>query len=37
MVGGGPVSQQYADEIGADGYADNAAKAVGVAEKLLEK
>jgi 5-methyltetrahydrofolate--homocysteine methyltransferase len=35
MVGGAPVTQEYADRIGADGYADNAALAVIIAEKLL--
>jgi 5-methyltetrahydrofolate--homocysteine methyltransferase len=35
MVGGAPVTQAYADEIGADGYADDAASAVDVAKKLL--
>jgi 5-methyltetrahydrofolate--homocysteine methyltransferase len=35
MVGGAPVTQEYADRIGADGYADNAALAVIVAERLL--
>ena len=35
MVGGAPVSQGYADEIGADGYSDNANSAVTVAKQLL--
>ncbi|MHC1604930.1 MAG: corrinoid protein [Candidatus Methanofastidiosia archaeon] len=35
VIGGGPVSQSYADSIGADGYADDAAKAVKLVEKLL--
>jgi len=35
MVGGAPVSQQWADEIGADGFADNAVAAVEVARKLV--
>lgn len=35
MVGGGPVSQKYADKIGADGYSRNAAEAVKLAKKLL--
>lgn len=35
MVGGGPISQGFADRIGADGYAVNAADAVRVARKLL--
>ena len=35
MVGGAPVSQGFADEIGADGYSDNANTAVQVAKQLL--
>ena len=35
MVGGAPVSQAYADQIGADGYSDNANAAVALA-RLLE-
>jgi len=35
MIGGAPITQQYADEIGADGYSDNANGAVTVARKLL--
>jgi len=35
MVGGAPVTQQFAQEVGADGYGENAASAVGVARKLL--
>jgi len=34
MIGGAPITQQYADEIGADGYSDNASAAVGLARKL---
>jgi corrinoid protein of di/trimethylamine methyltransferase len=34
MIGGGPISQGFADRIGADGYADNAAGAVRVAKSL---
>jgi dimethylamine corrinoid protein len=34
MVGGGPVSQSFADSIGADGYAENAVRAARLAEKL---
>lgn len=37
MVGGAPVSQNFADEIGADGYSDNANEAVKVAKELLGK
>lgn len=35
LVGGGPVSQAFADRIGADGYASNAAGAVRVAKQLF--
>ena len=35
MVGGAPVTQNYADEIGADGYAPDAASAVDLAKELL--
>ena len=36
MVGGAPVTQNYADEIGADGYAPDAASAVDKAKELLK-
>ena len=35
VIGGAPVTQEYADEIGADGYASDAASAVEVARGLL--
>jgi 5-methyltetrahydrofolate--homocysteine methyltransferase len=35
MVGGAPVTQGYADKIGADGYAADAASAVDVAKNLV--
>jgi 5-methyltetrahydrofolate--homocysteine methyltransferase len=35
MIGGAPVTQDYAKEIGADGYAPDAATAVDVARKLV--
>jgi len=35
MVGGAPVSQQFAEQIGADGYSANANEAVKVAKSLL--
>lgn len=35
MIGGAPVTQAYADKIGADGYAPDAASAVDLAKKLL--
>jgi len=36
MIGGAPITQSYADEIGADGYAPDAASAVDKAKELLE-
>ena len=35
MIGGAPLTQRYADEIGADGYAPDAASAVDIARRLL--
>lgn len=35
MIGGAPVSQDYAEEIGADGYASDASSAVKLAEELI--
>lgn len=35
MIGGAPVTQDYADKIGADGYAPDAASAVDKAKELL--
>jgi len=35
MIGGAPVTQGYADKIGADGYAADAASAVDTAKKLI--
>jgi 5-methyltetrahydrofolate--homocysteine methyltransferase len=35
MVGGAPVTQAFADQIGADGYASNAASAADLAKKLV--
>ena len=35
LVGGAPVTQKYADEIGADGYGPSAVEAVAQARKLL--
>lgn len=35
MVGGAPISQKFADSIGADGYAENAAVAVEKAKTFL--
>ena len=36
MVGGAPVTQEYSDEIGADGYSQDAASAVDLALRLAE-
>ena len=35
IIGGAPVTQAYADEIGADGYSPDAASAVTLGKKLL--
>jgi corrinoid protein of di/trimethylamine methyltransferase len=35
MVGGGPVSQEWAQEIGAEGYAETAEQAIVLAEELV--
>jgi methanogenic corrinoid protein MtbC1 len=35
MVGGAPVSQAYADEIGADGYAADAGGAAAMAKEMV--
>ena len=37
MVGGAPVTQDFANSIGADGYAKDAATAVDTAKGLLKK
>jgi methylmalonyl-CoA mutase cobalamin-binding domain/chain len=37
MVGGAPVTQEYADAVGADGYAADAATATRRAKELLQK
>jgi len=36
MVGGGPTTQEWADQIGADGYAKTAPEAVKLAIKLVK-
>ena len=36
MVGGGPITENWSKEIGADGYAPDAISAVTKAKKLLE-
>jgi methanogenic corrinoid protein MtbC1 len=35
MVGGAPVTRSWAEEIGADGYAEDAIGAVAVAKQLV--
>jgi len=37
MVGGAPITQKYADEIGADGFSDNASAAVATARDLVSR
>jgi 5-methyltetrahydrofolate--homocysteine methyltransferase len=37
IIGGAPVSQDFADRIGADGYAYDAAAAVPVAKRLVSQ
>jgi len=36
MIGGAPVTQEFAEEIGADGYAPDAASAVDKASELMK-
>jgi methanogenic corrinoid protein MtbC1 len=36
MVGGAPVNQEWADRIGADGYAESAVSAVKLAQELIK-
>ena len=35
MIGGAPITQTFADDIGADGYAADAGTAVDLAKKLV--
>jgi 5-methyltetrahydrofolate--homocysteine methyltransferase len=37
MVGGAPVNEKFARDIGADGYARDAGEAVQLAKKLMER
>lgn len=37
IIGGAPISQSWADKIGADGYAEDALSAVAVAKRMLPK
>jgi len=36
MVGGAPITEEYARQIGADGYASDASRAVHIAKSLME-
>ncbi len=35
MIGGAPITKEYADDIGADGYSDDAAGAAMLAKELI--
>jgi methanogenic corrinoid protein MtbC1 len=35
LIGGAPITQKYAEEIGADGYAENAVGAVALAKEAV--
>ena len=35
LVGGAPITQEFADQIGADGYSTDAASAADLAKKLI--
>jgi len=37
MVGGAPVTQEFADDMGADGYGENALDCVELAVQLLKE
>jgi 5-methyltetrahydrofolate--homocysteine methyltransferase len=37
LIGGAPISQKYADDIGADGYAPDASQAAVIATRLMGK
>jgi methanogenic corrinoid protein MtbC1 len=37
IIGGGPVNQEWADRIGADGYGKSAVDAVALAKGLIAK
>ncbi len=37
LVGGAPITQKFADEIGADGFSDNAVGAVAVAKQSVQR
>ena len=37
IIGGAVITQEYADEIGADGYSEDAVGAVALVKRLMEK
>ena len=37
LVGGAPITRQFADEIGADGYSESAAGAVAIAREVMAR
>jgi 5-methyltetrahydrofolate--homocysteine methyltransferase len=37
LIGGAPITQKYAEEIGADGYSENAVGAVALAKKAVKR
>jgi trimethylamine corrinoid protein len=37
MVGGGPTTREWVEEIGADGWAETATEAIKLASELIEK
>jgi methanogenic corrinoid protein MtbC1 len=37
MLGGGPVTSEWAEKVGADGYGENATEAVEVAKRLIQE
>ena len=37
MIGGAPVTQSFADEVGADGYSSDAASAADLAKELIKQ
>jgi 5-methyltetrahydrofolate--homocysteine methyltransferase len=37
IIGGAPITEDYARQVGADGYSPDASRAVGVAEALMRK
>jgi methanogenic corrinoid protein MtbC1 len=36
MIGGAPITQEFSDSIGADGYASNAVSAAELAKRLCD-